>query len=995
MNDATRIVRPTSACGRAGSLAYRLRPLALGIAAAVVSIGMGIPQAMAQDVQSTGDESVEARTLDNVVVTGSRIRRQEGVEGPTPLTVLDAEQIRASGHTEIADVVNQLPSLAYTQTDQTSNQAGNPGINALDLRGMGTQRTLVLVDGRRQVPSIPGTSAVDLSVLPSSLIERVEIITGGASALYGADAVSGVANFILKKDFDGLDASIRYGNSSRGDMASYSGDVLFGTNFADYRGNFTVFGFVEKQSDTVSGQDRPWTAGGYPFYTRANPDQRYGISDGNHNIYNSPDAQVILGGVHYAVGADGSLRAPNLGPGGYVNASPPNMADPAAALNALVTDGGEYGGRYDSWYLMVPSDRMAARASLDFEFSPALRLFASIGYSGTDSQSAARALSAYGTEMVPADSPFITAEMIAANGGPIAGGVNFARHFDLEAGTAHSEYRRRLLQGVVGLQGDFEFLSRPWNYSGYYSHGRTRQRVRAVDSIAHDRYLLGLDSTTDANGSPVCRSTLSDPGNGCVPINPFRRLGAQELAYLQYTSDWSSTTMTQQVLSAYASGGVFDMPGGEAKVVVGGEYRKERNDIGAIPQYDPGSPLYDPSIGAVQLPLVGDYSVKEAFGELYLPLLSDLPFASRLALDVAGRVSDYSTAGRTNTSKFGLEWAPIDDLTFRGTYGKAVRAPNIGEMFTARSVGGLWINDPCNSWNLEYRSDRTEYTAANCAVLAPSDVDTFWLWRDIISTGNLDLEPETAKTLTAGFVLTPRFLRNLTVTADYYRIDLRGAIDSFPAQTIINKCVDAPTLDNIFCPLVTRDADGNLFEIVTQKLNLAQYVTRGIDIGVHYRHDLTGRWGDKAGSVSFDTNYGRLLNRDYTLDPDAPDEVIQFAGTFGSPQWKGVSRLSWSNDRGGATWTLRHFSKMRNSSQITEEEYGKVWSGTMFYSNVSGWFRIGRGVDVFAGLNNVFDRAPPRIPGAEAGGANFELSYQAGVYDVIGRTYHAGVRISM
>jgi len=988
----------------------RLRPLAAGIAVALISLAFGNSLALAQEANEAqqlqagqqtqeapgteGDTSdTEASTLDTVTVTGTRIRREAGIEGPTPTTVLNAEQIRASGLTEIADVVNQQPSLAVTQTDQTSNLGGNPGINALDLRGMGVQRTLVLVDGRRQVPSIPGTSAVDLSTLPSSLIERVEIVTGGASALYGADAVTGVSNFILKKDFDGLDASVRYGNSSRGDMRRYSGDVLFGTNFADNRGNVTFYAFAEREPDTLSGQDRPWTADGYPLYVRSG--QRFGISDGNRNIYNSPYAQVILGGTHYALTGDGQLRAPELGPGGHLNAGQLNDQSPAGLLGGLLTDGGEYGGRYESWYLSVPSDRKAARTSLNFDFSDSAKLFANISFADTDSRSSGRLLSAYGSDVVPADSPFITPEMIAAAGGSIDGGVHFARHFDEETGTGGSHYRRRLLQGVLGLEGDFEFLSRPWNYSAYYSTGRTRERVRDENLIAYDRWYLGLDSTTNTGGNPICRSTLSDPGNGCVPINPFTRLTPEQVAYLQYTSNWSTSTMTQQVLSAYVGGGVFDMPGGEAKLVVGGEYRKERNDIGAIPQYDPGSPLYDPSIGTTAVPLTGKYDVKEIFTEVHLPLLRDKPFAKQLAIDLAARVSDYSTSGRTVTNKFGLEWAPIDDITFRGTYGKAVRAPNIGEMFTSMSISGLWITDPCNTWNLANRTDRTQYTAANCALLNPSDTNTYWHWRDIISKGNLDLKPETAKTTTLGVVLRPRFVENLTLTADYYRIDLRGAIDTFPAQTIINKCVDAPSLDNIFCGLVSRDADGNLLDVITQKLNLSKYVTRGVDIGLHYRHDLTSRWGDKAGRMSFDMDYGRLLNRDYTLDPDQPDEVTRFAGVFGAPKWKGVTRTTWSNDRAGVSWTLRHFSKMRASTQITDERYEKVWAGSVFYNDFTGWFRLREGVELIGGVTNAFDREPPRVPGAESGGANFELGYKAGVYDVIGRMYYAGVRISL
>lgn len=962
--------------------------------AILATLAMAPPLAAAQEPPPDREGPDQAATLDSIVVTGSRIRRADALDGPTPLAVIGAEQIRAAGFTEIADVVNQLPSLAVSQTSQTSNLGGNPGINALDLRGMGTQRTLVLVDGRRQVPSIPGTSAVDVSTIPSSLVERVEVITGGASALYGADAVTGVANFILKQDFQGVDASARYGSSSRGDMNNYSADVLAGMNFADSRGNVTVYGFYERELGSVSGQGRPWTAAGYPLYVRNNSGQRYWIADGNRSIYDARDAQLILGGRHYAVSADGRLRDPVLGPGGYVNADPVDWTFPSDALGNLLTDGGEYVGRYDNWYLSVPSDRLSSRASVEFDFSDALRLFANATFSKTRSYGSAQALNAYGYDMVPADSPFITDEMRAANGGEIEDGVYFARNFDNELGPSRSKYDRQLFQGVVGLQGDFALGSRDWNYAAYYAYGRTRARNIDLDMVAYDRFYQGLDSTAAGDGSAICRSTLDDPGDGCVAIDPFRRLTPEMIDYLRYDTGWSTTTLIQQVLSAYASGGVFDLPGGEAKLVVGGEYRKERNDIGAIPQYDPGSAAYDPSLGTTQLPLAGEYAVKEIFSELHLPLLSERPFAQRLALDAALRVSDYSTAGRTVTNKVGLEWAPVRDITLRGTYGRAVRAPNIGELYTASSVGGGWITDPCNLENLRDRSSQSQYTAGNCAAIAPSDPDTYWLYRDIVSQGNQDLDNETARTLTAGIVLRPRLLENFTLSVDYYSIDLRGAIDGFSAQTIVDNCVDAPTLDNAFCGFVTRDADGNLESVVTQKLNLSRYLTRGVDFTARYRHDLASYWGAAAGTLTFDLNYSRLIRQDYTFDPDEPDDVSHYAGTFGMPQWKGVLRTTWSNDRAGATWSLRHLSKMRNNSGVTGAEYQKVWAGNVFYSDFSGYFRLESGVELFAGLTNAFGRAPPRIPGAEAGGANFELGYMSGLYDVVGRMLYAGVRVN-
>jgi iron complex outermembrane recepter protein len=951
-------------------------------------------QTAEQDAGAASNISAGEEPQAEVVVTGSRIRRS-AKDNPAPIAVVTADEIRTVGSQQITDVVNQLPALAITQTNQTSNLAGNAGINALDLRGMGTQRTLVLLDGRRQVPAIPGTSAVDLSNVPSSLVERVEVVTGGASALYGADAVAGVANFILKKDYQGVESNFRYGQSTRDDMRSYGFDLLAGTNFAEGRGNITAFAFYDNQPGSISGQDRPWTAQGYPYYTRAKSGQKYYISDGNYNINSSNAAQVILGGKLYAVNADGSLRAPRLGPSGFTNPTPVDMTNTSEALGTLLTDGGEAQGRYDGWLLSVPSERVSTRVAAQYEFSTAFKLFGNANFSRNTSTAAYSPLSGFGTDVVPADSPYITPAMVTALGGTIPdGGINFGRRV-MEVGTPQTQYRRKTIQAVMGAEGDFSLFGKGWNYSAYYSYGRSEQQTRDVNSTAYDRWYLGLDSTTGPDGKPICRSTLTTPGDGCVPINPLVPLTQQMVNYIQYTSDWGKSVMTQQVASAYASGGLFNLPGGALQMVIGAEYRKERNDIGVIPQYDSTSKAYDPTIGTSGVPLIGKYDVKEVYGELHAPLLRDVFAVHSLSLDGAVRLSDYSTAGHTTTWKLGGEWAPIRDIRFRATYGQAVRAPNIGELYTSSSTSGLWITDPCQAWNLKNRVTRTQYTAANCAALKPTDLTNYWTYRDIISKGNLGLKPETARTLTVGAVVEPRFVPGLSLTVDYYNIDLRDAIDSFGAQTLINKCVDQPTLNNVFCGLITRDAGNNIVSVITQKLNLAQYLTRGIDIGLTYAVDLDKfGLGAKSGRVAFDANFTRLLNRRYTLDPTDPGTITEFRGVFGSPTWKGVVRGTYSQPNWGGTWTVRYFSPMKASSTINSTSYERVFTPNFFYHDVFGWVKLNKNIELSGGLNNLFDTAPPRIPGAEAGGANFELSYQSGVYDTIGRTFFVGLRFT-
>ena len=943
--------------------------------------------------RSETTDSANDPPLETIVVTGSRVRRTSA-DSPAPLAIVDAEVIRATGLNEIADVINQLPALAITQTNQTSNLLGNAGLNALDLRGLGTERTLVLVDGRRRVPAIPGTAAVDISTVPSNLVQRIEVITGGASALYGADAVAGVANFIRKEDYEGIDTSWRYGGSARGDLHSYSGDILLGSNFADGRGNLTAFAFYQRMPGTVSGVDRPWTARGYPIYSRANRSDPYTVQDGVRSIYDRAGSHVLLGEKLYAFNNDGTLRLAELGPDGFTNASPIDLGR-ADQVGLLTTGGGQYGGRYDDWLLSVPSDRFSASATVNFAIGDAHTLFASVDFSNSDSISVGAPLKSFGFYRVPADSPFISDAMRAANGGAIAAPLNFAGTFT-QTGRSRTEFKRQLVQFAGGAKGVFEGFSIPWDYSLVYSFGRTRQKTRQVNNTAIDRFRLGLDTSTDASGNPVCRSTLSNPGNGCVAINPFAPLTQDMIDYIQYSTQASVSTMSQQVVSGAIRGDLVELPAGPLQFVLGGEYRAEKNDIGAIPELDPDSPSFDSSIGATQARLAGAFHVAEAFAEVSLPILREVPAFHRLTLDAAVRASDYSTAGSTLAYKGGGEWAPIPDLRFRATYGKAVRAPNIGELYTAGSVSGQWVNDPCNDWNLANRPGRTEFTAANCATLSPSNGATFWQFRDIIAEGNRALTVETAKTLTAGVVLQPRFIDNLAISADYYRIDLENAIDALGAQAILNRCVDLPSLDNPFCGLIRRNGDGNLESISTRQINLARFLTRGIDFEAIYSLDLPnlGLRG-YAGRLTFNLVYGRILSRDYTLDPSRPGTVTKFAGVFGTPKYKGVSRLTYSAGPFSVTWSARHFGRMKQNASFRKENYQPLYTPHVVYNDVSAswWFRDNT-VSLYAGVNNVFDKAPPRLPGAEAGGANFELSFQAGVYDVIGRTVFIGLRFA-
>ncbi|WP_461343864.1 TonB-dependent receptor plug domain-containing protein [Brevundimonas sp. GN22] len=960
----------------------KLSHLMVSTAVVALSLGAFSPAASAQSANpQNADEIAE---VDDVVVTGSRIRRS-GTQTPTPTTIINAETIRTSGVSELADLVNEIPSLFVTQSNQTSNQRGNAGLNALDLRGLGTERTLVLVNGRRRVPAMPGSSAVDISAIPTALVERVDVITGGASALYGADAVAGVANFVLKQDYEGLEFTGTYSDSSRTDMPGYDASLIFGKNFHDNRGNVTLFGSYSHHDNQVFGQDRPWTARGTPSY-RLGRDGRYTLTDGNRSLYDLNTAIVQLGSPAnlYTFNPDGTLRRPIYGPSGLQGTGSTNPT-----LISMYTDGGEFLGRYDDWALVVPSERLSGAISANYQVTDSVKLFGDLTYSQTDSKGIYSAYSAYGFDTLYAGNPFVTPEMIALNGGE--GDLAFTRRFS-ELGRQETHYDRNMYQLTLGAEGEFSLFGHDdWKWVAHYSTGRTKQEVRTVNGMATGRYFQALDAVAGLNGSVVCY----DPSNGCVALNPFKTLTQEVMGYLRYDTSAAVQTLEQEVASAYVTGSLFRLPAGAVQGAFGVEYRKESNNIGATPEYDEDHAAFDPSLEITETNLVGEYDVSEIFAELRIPLISNVPGFDDLSFEGAVRQSKYGTAGETTAYKAALNWSPISDVRFRGTYGQAVRAPNISELYTAGQVGGGWLADPCNYYDVDNRVGRSEFTAANCAILNPQNVNTYWQWLDIIQSGNEELGVETAITSTAGIVLQPRFIPNFSLTVDYFDIELEDAVGSFGAQAILNKCVDLQSLDNMFCDLVERETGtNNLMSVSVQALNMSMFKTRGIDFEANYSFHLSDiGMGAEAGTIAINAVYTKLLERSFVLDATDPSTIEDTKGLFGSPEWKGAIRTTWNSGPWSANWTLRHFSPMSPGSHVTPELYDVHETNHVFYNDFSASYNLSDAVSIYGGLRNAFDKQPPRLPGAEAGGANFEYGYQAGTFDAIGRTFYLGVTL--
>jgi outer membrane receptor protein involved in Fe transport len=781
----------------------------------------------AADVE--GGEAVEA-----VVVTGSLIRANE-FDAPTPTISMSSAAIATSGATNVTDLLRTQPALIGSlDTTQTTNLGiGTTGLNLLDLRNLGTERTLVLVDGRRHVAQVPESASVDINTIPADLIERIDIVTGGVSAVYGADAVSGVVNFVMKKDFEGLVGRVQYGSAEDGEPTDMQAAITGGFNFADGRGNLS--GSIEHTSEgRIRASDRSYLRGeNYARLVRN--------TDDPHDDPNVPDYVPVKNIRFYDSSREGALDTdfdyePDLRPDGS-----PYMVDRFIA--PYFTEGGT--GTLMSDYIgdiRAKTETTIGNVFLNYELSSAAKLFAEAKFARGTANAYGEPTFDYYLEFSP-ENPFITPAVSAL----APEGFQVSRdNFDL--GVRGEDLTRETFRSVAGINGDV--FGGDYHYEASYVYGQSDVRSIAINNRYNDRFLAAIDVMTDPlSGQPTCRSNL-DPGilggdlsfepgpaSGCLPLNILGE-GVADPAAIDWVmlNSRETSRITQNVFNTYISGPIpgVTLPAGDIDAVAGFEWRRETSRS--------NPPLEDQlgfTFGNVRKPVDGKFDVKEAFLELRAPILKDLPFAELLQVSGALRQSDYSTVGSTTTWNAGVLWAPVSDLSFRGTVSESVRAPNISELFAPENQTFEFIDDPCDSTRI---NNGTQYRTANCtAVLSalgfdPTDFsDPNASNIPGLSQGNTQLSEETSRSYTFGTVLRPRFAPGLAIAVDYYDIDIRQAISTAEAQDVANNCVDQPTLENIFCDALTRDpVTGGIDSFLVQPENVGSYRTRGVDFNIGY-----------------------------------------------------------------------------------------------------------------------------------------------------------------
>ncbi|MGN7917222.1 TonB-dependent receptor domain-containing protein [Lysobacter sp. ESA13C] len=952
-------------------------------------VGVVAP-AYAQQAETASNEDVTK--IETVTVTGSRISNPN-VVSPAPVSVLTAEDIKATGAINIGDLLTTMPQLATTFTMGNSGRfIGTAGVAMQDLRNLGTARTLVLVNGRRMVGASAGTSAVDTNLIPADWVERVEIITGGASAVYGADAVSGVVNFILKKKFEGANLHAQIGDSQHGSFGKEFISLTGGWNFAEDRGNVAL-SFEHSQQDRLMFGDR---FGKQAYRAIRSPgsgfDNTLLPNAGNYTITSAGTFSLgsnFLPELRYTFDPNGQVRKQRFD-GPFDRDSPTLRNTNATCQNCDRLDGNQ------DLQIQPQYKRDTVSAVAGFDLNQDHRLYFEGMYSKVHSKSYfSPAFGGTGNpHIIERDNAYVTPELLALMGARQS--IRVGRN-DVDAGLRGEDTDRQTARVVFGAEGA---LTSDWLYDVSVNYGRTHERRRNLNNRHMERFYAGLDAVKDANGNIVCRSKI-DPGHtnlaldfnqgygqvspevaaSCIPFSVFG-----EGAISPAAANWFNvTTISKARLTQFVAGGsltnnnLFELKAGPVSFGTGVEYRRETSRS----INDPLDINFETFLNAIPNS-GGSYNVREIWAEVAVPLLADLPAIKSLTVGAAARYSKYDTIGGAKAWRYNLDWAINDSLRVRGNMSAAVRAPNIDELFGGQSQNFGGVADPCDMDNIG-NAKNPAVRARNCAALglAPTFTDEFSATNEGLSGSNPDLDPETGRSWTAGFVFTPTFLEGFGMNVDYWEIKLIDSITAPTFQETADRCVDNPNgIDNIYCRNTERGPDGQISFLTSINQNIAATTTDGIDLGMYYSHPL---WG---GRMRWDLNATKVLGyTDYPFQEDK-DESVDQNKTLGFPEWKATVRASYMRDNWDVNWSTRFADgglRVTNASYRSNPTSTRpIKAGSGVFHDVRGSYTIkDSGWQIYGGVTNLFDSDPP---------VNlFGTGFGSGLYDSIGRAYYVGV----
>jgi iron complex outermembrane receptor protein len=943
---------------------------------ALISLALTPAFLFAQTPTASSDETPDEK-LESIVVTGSRIARG-GFEAPTPVSVVGADRIEQRAASNIGDLLNEIPAFRPTNTPASTGlgaAANYVGGRILDLRGMGAVRTLVLVDGQRFTPSTT-QATVDTNMIPLSLLDRAEVVTGGASAAYGSDAVAGVVNFILNQKLNGIRSSLEYGISSRGDNKTTTASLAGGTDLFGGRGHF--IGALEFEDDKGVGdcEVRLWCSEGWlnfgnaPAGTRGLPANNI-LPDVNPSTISPTGVITSTGPLH------GITFNPNGTPRPFVYGS---------LVNSLYMVGGEGHGQ-DGYFqglpIVAPNERYLAYTHTNYDFTDSLQGSLDVSYGhllahgdGTQYRNVATPIAPDNAFIPSSTNPALDIPTIVANNPPKPGNPAFTlgRNY-ADIGNPLLRSKNDLWRVVMSLKGK---IAGTWTWDAYYQFGHNRFEVDADNNTINANIAAAIDSVRNSAGQIVCRKNLTTVTMpGCVPLNPFgNQISAAAHAYVVGTSVQTDVTL-EHVVAGNVQGEPFSTWAGPVSVAGGVEYRSDKIDGTA----DPISQNLGFFVNNAQN-INGKVDVTEGYAESVVPLLKDVPLARSVDFNGAVRRTHYDrsspTSGSsdvsTTTYKVGLTWQVIESFRIRGTKSRDIRAPNVSELFGPNTRTFGILNDPYNGG-----------TQTNPVV---------------VSGSNPKLVPEVADTWTAGFVVQPAVsgpLGRLQMSVDYYNIDLKDAIGNLGAQTIATRCYQGA---QEFCSLITRDSNSIITQINDVLLNVNKQITRGVDFELAYRQPM-GHFGNTDFRL-LGTYVSNLITVDSAGPLDRAGQTGLRAGTIpGIPRYTLDSLINWS--LGGFSTNLHNrfipagtynvafigpdqpgYSITNPASSNTNHVKAALYTDLLLQYEFPA-----RGAKssftVYGGVDNLANVDPPRVPGANGTGNNV-------LFDPIGRMWKLGVR---
>ncbi len=916
--------------------------------------------------------------FDTILVTGSRIR-ETNIISPIPTVTVTVEEIEAAGTVDLGEIVEEIPGV-YLGLSPTNTllSTQNAGLSAISLRSLGTNRTLTLINGRRVVSNSGNAQRVDTATIPAGFIDRVDITTGGASAVYGSDAIAGVANIILKNDYEGFDFNVRYEDSDEGGRDTTSANFTWGSAFAEDRGQIMIGGNWEERNPLLA-TDRDYALNNLeidletgelePNLSSFLPGGRFEVGDAwnNNGIWQNDQEGSI-----YCLD-DGRV---------------PACDDYQSALD---------GWDFRPFNMIFPErDRFSVMLNGTYELSNTLIASTMIQYSETDTLAARTPATGNDSDTfgpfddpirigdIPADNPFIHPAVQET----LSGTVDWRRRF-VEVGFRDRQSNRATTRYSFGLDGQF---NTNWYWSGYVGRGTYEQHQEKHNEVnrQHIQFALSVEADPDNPGGYRCIDAGAR-ANGCVPLNVFG-VGSITPAmadYIRHTI-MLEQKLTQTTASFIVNGDAWSLPAGNVQMAFGLDYRKEE-------QVATGDPVTNAGLtsSSTLLDIDAEFDVTEAFVEFNVPLIADRPGIKALDLATAFRYADYSTIGNVSSWNLGLSFAPSDNIRFRGQISQAQRAPDITELFSPQRSDFDSFNDPCDG----VTADTSGVVADNCraepgiaATIAANGIfeeDGSSIFGPNI--GNPNLIEETADTVTFGVVFTPERWDGFSFIADYYKIEVEDAISSVNSQLAAELCyADVNFTTNRFCDSITRDADGQVSRIINQEENLNSIISEGIDVTMAYEFEFPRI----PGQFKAKFNYAYIMKNESNFDGPDGEVTDDFLGEVGLPENESRFTLNWKHNNWRLRYRLKYTGSVRDDNDPDPEDvFGFITFDSVYVHDLYASYTLDRDhrYRFYAGIKNIGNEHGPYLPDGYASGSNFNVNSN---YDRVGRRFYAGMKFT-